>query len=117
MNYDVVIIGGGPAGYTAAELAGKNGLKTILFEKNALGGVCLNEGCVPTKTLLYSAKVLQTIKDAGKYGIDCDNPSFDLSKIIQRKNKVIRKLNAGVRTKMQEAHVEVIAGEAQIISN
>ncbi len=117
MNYDVAIIGGGPAGYTAAELAGKNGLKTILFEKKALGGVCLNEGCVPTKTLLYSAKVLQTIKDAGKYGIDCDNFSFDLSKIIQRKNKVVRKLNAGVRAKMQEAHVEVLAGEAQIISN
>lgn len=117
MNYDVAIIGGGPAGYTAAGLAGKNGLKTILFEKDALGGVCLNEGCVPTKTLLYSAKVLQTIKDANKYGIDCDNPAFDLSKIIQRKNKIIRKLNAGVRTKMQEAHVEVITGEAQIISN
>jgi len=117
MNCDIVIIGGGPAGYTAAELAGKNGLRTVLFEKNALGGVCLNEGCIPTKTLLYSAKVLQTAKDAGKYGIDCDHPGFDLSKIIQRKNKVIRKLNAGIRTKMQEANVEVITGEAQIVSN
>ena len=117
MNYDVAIIGGGPAGYTAAELAGKNGLKTILFEKNALGGVCLNEGCVPTKTLLYSAKILQTAKEANKYGIDCDNPTFDLSKIIQRKNKVVRKLNAGIRAKMQETRVDVIAGEAQIISN
>ena len=117
MKYDIVIMGGGPAGYTAAELAGKNGLKTILFEKNALGGVCLNEGCVPTKTLLYSAKVLQTARDANKYGVDCDNPVFDLSKIIQRKNKVVRKLNAGIRAKMQEANVEVITGEAQIISN
>ncbi len=117
MNYDIAIIGGGPAGYTAAELAGKNGLKTILFEKNALGGVCLNEGCVPTKTLLYSAKLLQISKDSGKYGIDGNNPVFDLSKIIQRKNKVVRKLNAGIRAKMQEASVEVIAGEAQIISN
>jgi len=117
MNYDIAIVGGGPAGYTAAGLAGQNGLKTILFEKNALGGVCLNEGCVPTKTLLYSAKVLQTVKDAGKYGVDCGNPAFDLSKIIQRKNKVIRKLNAGIRTKMQEANVEVIAGEAQITSS
>ena len=117
MNYDIAIIGGGPAGYTAAELAGKNGLKILLFEKNALGGVCLNEGCVPTKTLLYSAKILQTAKEANKYGINCDNLTFDLSKIIQRKNKVVRKLNAGIRAKMQEAHVEVIAGEAQIISN
>ena len=56
MKYDVAIIGGGPAGYTAAEKAAKGGLSTVLFEKNALGGVCLNEGCVPTKTLLYSAK-------------------------------------------------------------
>ena len=56
MEYDIAIIGGGPAGYTAAERASENGLKTILFEKNAIGGVCLNEGCIPTKTLLYSAK-------------------------------------------------------------
>lgn len=56
MEYDIAIIGGGPAGYTAAERASENGLKTILFEKNAIGGVCLNEGCIPTKTLLYSAQ-------------------------------------------------------------
>ena len=61
MKYDVAIIGGGPAGYTAAERAAASGLSTVLFEKNALGGVCLNEGCVPTKTLLYSAKVYDTI--------------------------------------------------------
>ena len=59
MEYDIAIIGGGPVGYTAAERASENGLKTILFEKNAIGGVCLNEGCIPTKTLLYSAKCLQ----------------------------------------------------------
>ncbi len=117
MSYDVAIIGGGPAGYTAAELAGVNGLKTILFEKNALGGVCLNEGCVPTKTLLYSAKIYQNSKDSSKYGIGCENVSFDLPKIIQRKNKVVRKLNAGVRAKMQEAGVETILGEAQIVEN
>lgn len=56
MNFDIAIIGGGPAGYTAAERAGANGLKAVLFEKKAIGGVCLNEGCIPTKTLLYSAK-------------------------------------------------------------
>ena len=58
MNFDIAIIGGGPAGYTAAERAGANGLKAVLFEKKARGGVCLNEGCIPTKTLLYSAKIL-----------------------------------------------------------
>ncbi|GHT88862.1 dihydrolipoyl dehydrogenase [Bacteroidia bacterium] len=110
MIYDIAIIGGGPAGYTAAELAGKNGLKTILFEKNALGGVCLNEGCIPTKTLLYSAKVYHTAKDSTKYGISCDNVSFDLSKIIARKNKVVRKLVAGIRGKMTEAGVETVIG-------
>lgn len=63
MKFDIAIIGGGPAGYTAAERAGANGLRTVLFEKKAMGGVCLNEGCIPTKTLLYSAKVLDNIKE------------------------------------------------------
>jgi len=113
MNYyDLAIIGGGPAGYTAAEIAGKNGLKTVLFEKNNLGGVCLNEGCIPTKTLLYSAKVYQSAKDSAKYGVSCENIAFDLSKIIARKNKTVRKLVAGVRAKMTEAGVEVINGSA-----
>ena len=114
--YDLAIIGGGPAGYTAAELAGKNNLKIVLFEKNALGGVCLNEGCIPTKTLLYSAKVFQSAKDSAKYGISCENIAFDLSKIIARKNKVVRKLVAGIRQKMVTATVETIIGEARIIS-
>lgn len=112
MLYDVAIIGGGPAGYTAAELAGKSGLKVVLFEKKALGGVCLNEGCIPTKTLLYSAKVMNTAKEAAKYGIACENVGFDLGKIIARKNKVVRKLVAGIKAKMSEAGVEVVAGEA-----
>ena len=114
MTYDVAIIGGGPAGYTAAEKAGKGGLSTILFEKNALGGVCLNEGCVPTKTLLYSAKVYDTIKHAPKYAVSAENASFDYAKIIARKNKVVKKLTAGIRLKMKENGVEVISGEAFI---
>ena len=69
MKFDIAIIGGGPAGYTAAERAGANGLRTVLFEKKAMGGICLNEGCIPTKTLLYSAKVLDNIKGASKYGV------------------------------------------------
>lgn len=114
MVYDLAIIGGGPAGYSAAELAGKKGLKTIVFEQRALGGVCLNEGCIPTKTLLYSAKVYHTAKDSAKYGVSCENVSADLSKIIARKNKVIRKLVAGIRSKMTEANVEVVMGHAEI---
>lgn len=114
MKYDVAIIGGGPAGYTAAEKAAAGGLSTVLFEKNALGGVCLNEGCVPTKTLLYSAKVFDTIKHAPKYAVSVENPAFDFPKIIARKNKVVKKLTAGIRMKMKENGVEVVSGEAEI---
>ena len=100
MKYDVAIIGGGPAGYTAAEKAAAGGLSTVLFEKNALGGVCLNEGCVPTKTLLYSAKVFDTIKHAPKYAVSAENPAFDFPKIIDdsflQKHTVRRSFTAGL---------------------
>lgn len=69
MKYHIIIIGGGPAGYTAAEAAGKAGLSVLLFEKQNLGGVCLNEGCIPTKTLLYSAKTYDGAKHASKYAV------------------------------------------------
>ncbi|GBU08754.1 dihydrolipoyl dehydrogenase [Bacteroidales bacterium] len=112
--YDLAIIGGGPAGYTAAERAAKNGLSTILFEVNALGGVCLNEGCVPTKTMLYSAKLYTAAQDAAKYGVSMEGLAVDLTKIVQRKNKVVRKLTAGIRAKMQAAGVSVVQGLAKI---
>lgn len=114
MKYDVAIIGGGPAGYTAAERAAERGLSTVLFEKNALGGVCLNEGCVPTKTLLYSAKVFDTIKHAPKYAVKAENPSFDYPKIIARKNKVVKKLTAGIRMKLNNLGIEMINETAEI---
>ena len=115
MEYDIAIIGGGPAGYTAAERASENGLKTILFEKNAIGGVCLNEGCIPTKTLLYSAKILDSIKSASKYGIVAmKDPSFDLAKIIDRKNKTVRKLTLGVKARLTGNGVTIVEGEARI---
>ncbi len=113
MKYDIAIIGGGPAGYNAAEKAAANGLKTVLFEKNVLGGVCLNEGCIPTKTLLYSAKILDNIKGASKYGILVDgNFNFDLEKIINRKDKTVKKLTSGVKMKLSANGVTVIQGEA-----
>ena len=116
MLYDIAIIGGGPAGYTAAERAAANGLITILFEKNALGGVCLNKGCIPTKTLLYSAKTLDNIKNSAKYGVLVDGqPSFDLSKIIARKQKTVRKLVAGIKQKMAAHEVEIINTEVHLI--
>lgn len=116
MLYDIAIIGGGPAGYTAAERAAANGLKTILFEKNALGGVCLNEGCIPTKTLLYSAKTLDNVKNSAKYGVSVEGqPGFDLSKIIARKQKTVRKLVAGIKQKMAAHEVEIINAEVHLI--
>ncbi|NDV57572.1 dihydrolipoyl dehydrogenase [Bacteroides sp. 519] len=115
MNYDVAIIGGGPAGYTAAEAAGKAGLSTVLFEKQSLGGVCLNEGCIPTKTLLYSAKTYDSAKHASKYAVTVPEVSFDLSKIIARKTKVVRKLVMGVKAKLTANNVTIVQGEAQIV--
>lgn len=115
MIYDVAIIGGGPAGYTAAERTASNGLTTILFEKNALGGVCLNEGCIPTKTLLYSAKILKNAKTASKYAVNIEGDiSFDLGKIIARKNKIVRKLTAGIRQKLAAHDVVITNGMASV---
>ena len=112
--YDLAIIGGGPGGYTAAERAGAAGLSVVLFERNELGGVCLNEGCIPTKTLLYSAKVFDYAKHADLYGVSVEGASFDYSKILKRKTKVVRKLVGGVKLKMKNAGVTVVGGEAVI---
>lgn len=115
MKYQVAIIGGGPAGYTAAEVAGKAGRSVVLFEKQNLGGVCLNEGCIPTKTLLYSAKTYDAARHASKYGVNVPEVSFDLPKIIARKQKVVRKLVLGVKAKMTENGVTLVNGEAVIV--
>ncbi|MDR3250090.1 MAG: dihydrolipoyl dehydrogenase [Tannerella sp.] len=112
---DLAIIGGGPAGYVAAEHAGARGLNVVLFEKNALGGVCLNEGCIPTKTLLYSAKLYDSARHAGAYGIDVAGASFDFGRIMTRKDRVVKKLVAGVGAKMKAGKVNVVKGEATIL--
>ena len=115
MKYQLIIIGGGPAGYTAAEAAGKAGLSVLLIEKQNLGGVCLNEGCIPTKTLLYSAKNYDGARHASKYAVTVPEVSFDLPKIIARKAKVVRKLVLGVKAKLTAHNVTILAGEAQIV--
>ena len=114
MNYQLAIVGGGPAGYTAAEMAARAGLSVVLFEKNAVGGVCLNEGCIPTKTLLYSAKLYSHFQSASKFGLTCSDYTFDLTKIISRKNKIIRKLNAGIRARLKDCGVMLVTGTASI---
>lgn len=115
MRYQVIIIGGGPAGYTAAEAAGKSGLSVLVFEKQNLGGVCLNEGCIPTKTLLYSAKTYDGAKHASKYAVTVPEVSFDLPKTIARKSKVVRKLVLGVKSKLTSNNVTIISEEAIIL--
>lgn len=113
---DLLIIGGGPAGYVAAERAGHKGLNVVLFEKKSLGGVCLNEGCIPTKTLLYSAKTYENALHGDKYGVLGDNIRFDYGKIVARKNKVVRKLVAGIKSKMSANHVTVVEGDASVVA-
>ena len=115
LTHDLIILGGGPAGYTAAERAARGGLNTLLIEKRALGGVCLNEGCIPTKTLLYSAKIWHLTEDAKKYGIEASADQFLMDKVNARKNKVVRKLVAGIKGKMRNAGVTVVTGEGEIL--
>ena len=113
-TYDIIVIGGGPGGYLAAERAAHAGLKTLLIEKRALGGVCLNEGCVPSKTLLQSAKTYDHAKHAAAYGVGCENVTIDQNAVIKRKNKVVRTLVAGVKAKLNAAGATVIMEEATI---
>ena len=111
--YQLAIIGGGPAGYTAAECAAESGCQVVLFEGASIGGVCLNEGCIPTKTLLYSAKRYTEARCADKYGVKAGEVSFDYSKIHQRKQKVVRKLQAGIRARLKD--VTIVESEAIVV--
>ena len=112
--YDLAIIGGGPGGYVAAERAGAAGLKVVLFEKKSLGGVCLNEGCIPTKTLLYSAKVYNYAVTGDHYGVYVKDPAFQYAEFVERKDKVVRKLVGGIKAAMKGFKVEVVS-EAAVI--
>ena len=112
--YDLLILGGGPAGYNAAERAGHAGLKTLVIEERALGGVCLNEGCIPTKTLLYSAKIYDYAKHGKDYGVKFDSAEIDHGFVVDRKNKVVKQLVSGVGAKMKKAGVEVVKATATI---
>ena len=115
--FQLAVLGGGPAGYTAAERAAQAGLNVVLFEKNALGGTCLNVGCIPTKTLLYSSKLYYNAVNGNKYGIKAEGVQFEYDKIVARKNKVVRKLIAGIKAKMTNNNVTVINGEATVVEN
>jgi len=112
--HDLIVIGGGPAGYRAAEMAGVKGLKTLLIEKGEVGGVCLNEGCIPTKTYLYSAKLRDNAANGKKYGIAVEGVQLDHPTILMRKNKVVKTLVGGVKRQLKQAGVEMVLKEASI---
>jgi dihydrolipoamide dehydrogenase len=114
--FDTIIIGGGPAGYLAAERLGHEKKKVLLIEQQHLGGTCLNAGCIPTKTLLNSAKQFVHAKEAEKFGIKVQGVSFDWPAIQNRKTEVVTKLRGGIEGQMKRFGVEVINGRGEIIS-
>ena len=115
MRYDLIVIGGGPAGYLASERAAHAKLNVLCIEKNNVGGVCLNEGCVPTKTLLYSAKLYDGAKHGAKYGIMAQDICFDHKTVVARKNKVIKLLTGGIKSTLKLNGATLISGEATIV--
>lgn len=111
---DLIILGGGPAGYLAAERAAHRGMKVTLFEMRELGGVCLNEGCIPSKALLNSAKVYEHAKNGRKFGVLTQDITLDHKLVEQRRAKVVRTLVAGVKAKMKSGGIEVIKDKGTI---
>ncbi len=116
MKYFLAIIGGGPAGYTAAEKASKAGKEVVLFEQNAVGGTCLNVGCIPTKSLLYGAKQYYNATHAQKYGVTAEHVAFDFAAMQKRKTIVVRKLVAGIKQRLNNGHSTLVSGFAKIVS-
>ncbi len=114
MNYDLGIIGGGPAGYTAAFQARQKGLSVVLFEKDKVGGVCLNRGCIPTKAILHSAELYEELKCVSDLGINAENISVDYAKVIERKNSIVEKLRKSLELSLKNAGVAVVYAEALI---
>lgn len=114
MLYDLMVLGGGPAGYLASERAGEAGLSVLLVEERSVGGVCLNEGCIPTKTLLYSAKLYDGAAHGDKYGVSAEGLALDHAKVIDRKNKVVRTLVAGVKAALKAANVTVVSARGTL---
>ncbi len=115
--YDLAIIGGGPAGYNCAEYASKKGLSVALFEKDKMGGTCLNVGCIPTKSLLYSAKIHHYGTVGTEYGVDFCKTSFDAAAAVKKKDSSVNILVRGIEKSLQRCKVEVYHGEAAIKRN
>jgi len=111
---DVVVLGGGPGGYLAAERAAQGGLKVTLIEKRSLGGTCLNEGCIPSKALLNSAKLYEHAKESAAFGVTAENVQLDHAKVVKRKAGVVKTLVSGVGATMKANGVNVVMAEGTI---
>jgi len=114
MIYDIIFIGGGPAGYEGAIAAGKKGLKVACIEMDKPGGTCLQRGCVPSKTLLHTVKFVKQIKNASKAGIKIENYSMDVDAIIKQKERTVTKLTKGIETLFKQYNVEHIHGKGKV---
>ena len=114
MAFDLIVLGGGPAGYLASERAGHAGLSVLCIEERSVGGVCLNEGCIPTKTLLYSAKIYDNAAHGDKYGVSVDGIKIDHAKVVARKDKVVKTLVAGVSAALKANHVTLVSARGVI---
>ena len=115
-KYDIAIIGSGPGGYVAAIKSAQLGQKVAIIEKEDVGGVCLNWGCIPTKTLLRSAEIVDLVKKSSDFGVEITDYKLDLSKIIQRSKNIALKLSNGVKYLLSKNKVDLITGSAKFIN-
>ena len=115
-KYDLGIIGGGPAGYTSALHARVEGLSVVMFEKDKVGGVCLNKGCIPTKAILHSAQVYEDLKCSEDLGIKCEGLSFDFARVIERKERTVEKLRKNLELTLKNSGVVTVNSKAEIIT-
>jgi len=113
-TYDLIVLGSGPGGYVAAIRAAQLGLKTAIVERENLGGICLNWGCIPTKALLRTAEVFHYMQHADAYGLSNEKPSFDIAKVVARSRAVAKQLNQGVAHLMKKNKIAVVMGEGKL---
>src|ERR1044072_9345254 len=114
--FDVIVIGAGPGGYVCAIRAAPLGFKTAIVERENLGGICLNWGCIPTKALLRSSEIWHLMHRSNEFGFSAENLKFDIAKIVERSRKVAQQLYNGVAFLMKKHKITVIAGEAKVTS-
>ena len=116
-SFDVIVVGGGPGGYVCAIRCAQLGLKTAVVERDRMGGICLNWGCIPTKALLRSSEIWHLMHRLNEFGFSADNFKFDIAKIVARSRAVSKQLSDGVSFLMKKHKITVIPGEAKLAGN